>query len=210
MTYYADLVLFMWLLSDLDEKVWAGAQYTAETVAPNEPGARRSQQHSGLGFFWFVCLCVFFELAEEMHQQANLRKQQRGGRGFRFFFFFLEMLVDDDCVGVCSSGVGFSGDYSEYFGLQVDEDSLLYLMLANHVLHTLYPDCITVAEVQTHTLASSTSFALSEAAVYSALVMCKTLSICNLRWYCRNGAISFLKASVVSIIVNFVAENFSS
>ncbi|XP_077578308.1 1,4-alpha-glucan-branching enzyme isoform X2 [Stigmatopora nigra] len=40
----------------------------------------------------------------------------------------------------------FSGDYSEYFGLQVDEDSLVYLMLANHVLHTLYPDCVTVAE----------------------------------------------------------------
>ncbi|XP_056612332.1 1,4-alpha-glucan-branching enzyme [Triplophysa dalaica] len=43
-------------------------------------------------------------------------------------------------------GTGFSGDYSEYFGLQVDEDSLVYLMLANHILHTLYPDCITIAE----------------------------------------------------------------
>uniref|UniRef100_A0A672ZF59 1,4-alpha-glucan branching enzyme n=1 Tax=Sphaeramia orbicularis TaxID=375764 RepID=A0A672ZF59_9TELE len=43
-------------------------------------------------------------------------------------------------------GTGFSGDYSEYFGLQVDEESLVYLMLANHILHTLYPDCITVAE----------------------------------------------------------------
>uniref|UniRef100_A0A7N6BF30 1,4-alpha-glucan branching enzyme n=1 Tax=Anabas testudineus TaxID=64144 RepID=A0A7N6BF30_ANATE len=43
-------------------------------------------------------------------------------------------------------GTGFSGDYSEYFGLQVDEDSLVYLMLSNHILHTLYPDCITIAE----------------------------------------------------------------
>uniref|UniRef100_A0A665V042 1,4-alpha-glucan branching enzyme n=1 Tax=Echeneis naucrates TaxID=173247 RepID=A0A665V042_ECHNA len=43
-------------------------------------------------------------------------------------------------------GTSFSGDYSEYFGLQVDEDSLVYLMLANHILHTLYPDCITIAE----------------------------------------------------------------
>ncbi|CAL8363470.1 unnamed protein product [Merluccius merluccius] len=43
-------------------------------------------------------------------------------------------------------GASFSGDYSEYFGLHVDEDSLVYLMLANHVLHTLYPACITVAE----------------------------------------------------------------
>lgn len=53
-----------------------------------------------------------------------------------------------DCAGVPSSGVGFSGDYSEYFGLQVDEDSLVYLMMANHILHTLYPDCITIAEVK--------------------------------------------------------------
>ncbi|XP_069492547.1 1,4-alpha-glucan-branching enzyme isoform X2 [Ambystoma mexicanum] len=43
-------------------------------------------------------------------------------------------------------GTGFSGGYSEYFGLQVDEDSLVYLMLANHMTHTFYPDCITVAE----------------------------------------------------------------
>lgn len=50
-------------------------------------------------------------------------------------------------VGVYSSGTGFSGDYGEYFGLQVDEDSLVYLMLSNHILHTLYPECITIAEV---------------------------------------------------------------
>lgn len=61
---------------------------------------------------------------------------------------WLENMMSVDCVGVYSSGSGFSGDYSEYFGLQVDEDSLVYLMLANHILHTLYPDCITVAEVK--------------------------------------------------------------
>nr|XP_003469368.1 1,4-alpha-glucan-branching enzyme [Cavia porcellus] len=43
-------------------------------------------------------------------------------------------------------GEGFSGDYNEYFGLQVDEDALVYLMLANHLIHTLYPDSITIAE----------------------------------------------------------------
>ncbi|XP_012500199.1 PREDICTED: 1,4-alpha-glucan-branching enzyme [Propithecus coquereli] len=43
-------------------------------------------------------------------------------------------------------GQGFSGDYNEYFGLQVDEDALIYLMLANHLVHTLYPDSITIAE----------------------------------------------------------------
>uniref|UniRef100_F7DLE5 1,4-alpha-glucan-branching enzyme n=1 Tax=Ornithorhynchus anatinus TaxID=9258 RepID=F7DLE5_ORNAN len=43
-------------------------------------------------------------------------------------------------------GQGFSGDYNEYFGLQVDEDALVYLMLANHLVHAVYPDCITIAE----------------------------------------------------------------
>ena len=52
------------------------------------------------------------------------------------------------CVGVYPLGSSFSGDYSEYFGLQVDEESLVYLMIANHILHTLYPDCITIAEVK--------------------------------------------------------------
>uniref|UniRef100_A0A9R8N3I1 1,4-alpha-glucan-branching enzyme n=1 Tax=Equus caballus TaxID=9796 RepID=A0A9R8N3I1_HORSE len=44
-------------------------------------------------------------------------------------------------------GASFSGDYHEYFGLQVDEDALTYLMLANHLVHTLYPDSITIAEL---------------------------------------------------------------
>ena len=41
----------------------------------------------------------------------------------------------------------FSGDYNEYFGLNTDSESLVYLMLANHMLHKLYPFCITVGEV---------------------------------------------------------------
>lgn len=32
-------------------------------------------------------------------------------------------------------GVGFSGNYNEYFGLQVDVDSIAYLMLANQLIH---------------------------------------------------------------------------
>uniref|UniRef100_A0A672QTF5 1,4-alpha-glucan branching enzyme n=1 Tax=Sinocyclocheilus grahami TaxID=75366 RepID=A0A672QTF5_SINGR len=43
-------------------------------------------------------------------------------------------------------GTSFSGNYSEYFGIHVDEDALVYLMLVNHILHKLYPQCITVAE----------------------------------------------------------------
>lgn len=43
-------------------------------------------------------------------------------------------------------GSGFSGGYHEYFGPNVDEDGVLYLMLANEMLHNLYPNCITIAE----------------------------------------------------------------
>lgn len=39
------------------------------------------------------------------------------------------------------------GDYNDYFGLNVDNDGLTYLMLANYVLHNLYPNAITIAEV---------------------------------------------------------------
>ncbi|KAL8729224.1 MAG: hypothetical protein Q9166_004845 [cf. Caloplaca sp. 2 TL-2023] len=43
-------------------------------------------------------------------------------------------------------GTGFSGGYHEYFGSNVDEDGVVYLMLANEMLHQLYPSCITIAE----------------------------------------------------------------
>lgn len=43
-------------------------------------------------------------------------------------------------------GTGFSGDYKEYFGGSVDKDCVAYLMLANDLLHSLYPDIITIAE----------------------------------------------------------------
>jgi len=43
-------------------------------------------------------------------------------------------------------GTGFSGGYHEYFGPGVDEEGVVYLMLANELLHKLYPDCITIAE----------------------------------------------------------------
>ena len=41
---------------------------------------------------------------------------------------------------------GFSGDYNEYFNLGVDVDALVYLMLANSMLHEEYPFVITIAE----------------------------------------------------------------
>lgn len=41
---------------------------------------------------------------------------------------------------------GFSGGYHEYFGADVDEEAVVYLMLANEMLHNLYPEVITIAE----------------------------------------------------------------
>ncbi|CEJ92171.1 Putative 1,4-alpha-glucan branching enzyme [[Torrubiella] hemipterigena] len=43
-------------------------------------------------------------------------------------------------------GAGFSGGYHEYFGDDVDEEAVVYLMIANDMLHSLYPGCITIAE----------------------------------------------------------------
>lgn len=41
----------------------------------------------------------------------------------------------------------FSGHYDEYFGLNTDTESLVYMMLSNYMLHSLYPDfMVTVAE----------------------------------------------------------------
>lgn len=34
-------------------------------------------------------------------------------------------------------GVGFSGDYNEYFGLQCDIDGIAYLMMANKVIRDI-------------------------------------------------------------------------
>lgn len=43
-------------------------------------------------------------------------------------------------------GIGFSGDYNEYFGTHVDVDGIVYLMLANDLLKQINPNAITVAE----------------------------------------------------------------
>lgn len=45
------------------------------------------------------------------------------------------------------AGQGFSGHYDDYFNMNVDTSALIYLMLANYMLHKFYPDCITIAEV---------------------------------------------------------------
>lgn len=41
---------------------------------------------------------------------------------------------------------GFSGNYNEYFGLNVDTESFVYLALANKILHDLDANIVTIAE----------------------------------------------------------------
>eukprot|EP00271_Cylindrocystis_brebissonii_P015791 TRINITY_DN38807_c0_g1_i1.p1 TRINITY_DN38807_c0_g1~~TRINITY_DN38807_c0_g1_i1.p1 ORF type:complete len:843 (+),score=158.78 TRINITY_DN38807_c0_g1_i1:27-2531(+) len=40
----------------------------------------------------------------------------------------------------------FTGNYGEYFGLSTDVDAVTYLMLANEMVHGLYPTAITIGE----------------------------------------------------------------
>lgn len=44
------------------------------------------------------------------------------------------------------NGVGFSGDYKEYYGIHVDVESVTYLQLANYMLRKIYPNIILIAE----------------------------------------------------------------
>ncbi|CAG9820624.1 unnamed protein product [Phaedon cochleariae] len=43
-------------------------------------------------------------------------------------------------------GQGFGGSYDDYFDMRVDTEGVVYLMLANHIVHTLYENAITIAE----------------------------------------------------------------
>jgi len=43
-------------------------------------------------------------------------------------------------------GVGFSGDYREYFSMVTDIDGMVYLMLANTLIHRINPEAYTIAE----------------------------------------------------------------
>ncbi|CAG9466592.1 unnamed protein product [Pedinophyceae sp. YPF-701] len=43
-------------------------------------------------------------------------------------------------------GVGFTGNYDEYFGMATDGDAVVYLMLVNTMVKGLYPNAVTVGE----------------------------------------------------------------
>lgn len=73
---------------------------------------------------------------------SNLRWyiEEYGFDGFRFDGVTSMLYHSRGC------GQGFSGHYDEYYGLNVDIEGVVYLMLANHLLHYLYPKIITIAE----------------------------------------------------------------
>lgn len=73
---------------------------------------------------------------------SNLRwwKDEYGFDGYRFDGV-TSMLYHNHGIGT-----GFSGDYSEYFGLNVDTDAVTYMALANKILHDSDPNFITIAE----------------------------------------------------------------
>jgi hypothetical protein len=43
--------------------------------------------------------------------------------------------------------MSFTGNYHEYFGLNTDVDAVVYMMLANELVHALDPQATTIAEV---------------------------------------------------------------
>lgn len=56
---------------------------------------------------------------------------------------------------LCNNSVALDdsfGHYDHYYGLNTDTDSLVYLMIANHMLHKFYPQVVTIAEASHHTV----------------------------------------------------------
>ncbi|KAI5787169.1 glycoside hydrolase superfamily [Geopyxis carbonaria] len=114
----------------------------------------------GLNMFDGSDHCYFHEGARGRHELWDSRLFNYGSHEvLRFLLsnlrFYMEQFNFDGFRfdGVTSIlyshhgiGTGFSGGYHEYFGDNVDEEGLIYLMLANEMLHQLYPDCITIAE----------------------------------------------------------------
>lgn len=60
--------------------------------------------------------------------------------GFRFDGV-TSMLYHHHGLNMC-----FTGNYSEYFGEQTDVEAVVYMMLANDMIHNVYPDATVIAE----------------------------------------------------------------
>ena len=60
-------------------------------------------------------------------------------------FEHLFLLYCCSCIP-CLLQVGFTGNYSEYFGYATDVDAVAFLMLVNDMIHGLYPEAVTIGE----------------------------------------------------------------
>lgn len=109
--------------------------------------------------FFFNFFLNVFSVETQRFLLSNLRWwiEEYGFDGFRFdgvtsmiyhshgmskyfLFYFANYFNLDDSW--CS--------YDDYFGLNTDGESLIYLMLANHLLHKYYPNIVTIAEVKSN------------------------------------------------------------
>jgi len=114
----------------------------------------------GLNMFDGSDHCYFHEGAKGRHELWDSRLFNYGHHEIlRFLLSNLRFWMDEYKFdgfrfdGVTSMmyvhhgiGTGFSGGYHEYFGPSVDEEGVVYLMLANEMLHDTYPEVITIAE----------------------------------------------------------------
>jgi 1,4-alpha-glucan branching enzyme len=114
----------------------------------------------GLNMFDGSDHCYFHEGAKGRHELWDSRLFNYGNHEvLRFLLSNLRFWMDEYKFdgfrfdGVTSMmythhgiGTGFSGGYHEYFGPSVDEEGIAYLMLANDMLHDVYPEIITIAE----------------------------------------------------------------
>uniref|UniRef100_A0A1I7YBD7 1,4-alpha-glucan branching enzyme n=1 Tax=Steinernema glaseri TaxID=37863 RepID=A0A1I7YBD7_9BILA len=104
--------------------------------------------HSG----WDSRLFDYTQVEVQRFLLSNLRLwvEEYGFDGFRFDEYGFDGFRFDGVTSMIyhshGLGQGFSGNYDEYFGLSVDDESLLYLSLANHMLHKFYPEILTIAE----------------------------------------------------------------
>ncbi|KAI6172263.1 1,4-alpha-glucan branching enzyme [Aphelenchoides besseyi] len=95
----------------------------------------------GFHTLWDSRLFNYNQIETQRFLLSNLRWwiEEYGFDGFRF----------DGVTSMIYHSHGMNdsfGHYDHYFGLNADTDSLVYLMLANHMLHKFYPFVTTIAE----------------------------------------------------------------
>lgn len=65
---------------------------------------------------------------------------------FVFSFYICQMLVYWFFIFWGFGQVGFIGNYIEYFGLEIDVDVVIYLMLVNDMIYGFYFEVVIVGE----------------------------------------------------------------